>query len=127
MVISISQILRCTNDAVFTKLLAIPMQSRQCLELIESVEIIIKKATAMAATRQALLNQLSKKDENNNPIIINGMYQFESNEAFEIFQKEIQDCISQTFEIPLKNKIKLSGDEIMTPDELDKIKALIEF
>lgn len=115
------------------KLLKVEMSVKDCIGLSEAVDKINDKLKALDKAKRAIMERFAKKDENGElvtqPSISDPNLRtpiFESEEAAKNFAGEIQTMFDETTEIPLKGKIKISGEVKLTTDDFMVIKDLIE-
>lgn len=111
----------------FANLMAKKMPAKQCLEVSSSVEELIAQHQIVLRARKAIADKYCQKNEEGVPLSDeNGELIFETPEIKEICKKELQEILDEEIDISLSNRIRISGNEPMTPLQIRLLKDVIE-
>jgi hypothetical protein len=116
------------NDFVeaFSKLMTLPMPAKQCLEVASCVEEILGQYQILIRARKAIADKYCLKD-NGVPLKgANDELLFETEEIKAQCQSDLQEIYNEEIDISLSNKIKIKGDQLMTPIQVRILKDVID-
>lgn len=99
-----------------------PITSR----LIKSVKAIDEQQYAVFITRDKLIAELAEKTEDGTPKLSGGNVTFETTEARQKFEEQFEDLLRDEFDIPLKEKIKLTKVHKINGNYLSALEDIVE-
>jgi len=115
------------------KLLTIDITVRECISLTEAIENVNVKLGTLEKAKSSLVERFAKKGEDGkvmmepsseNPNLYYPLFGDEESKVE--FSKAIRELLSETYNFPLENKIRISESVRMSTEEFRLIKDIIE-
>jgi len=111
----------------FLKLMKMEMTVKECLALSTVFEEIDSQIKIVNRTKMAVIEKYCQKDEGGKPVADDkGNAIFDSQEIQHKCLEDISAIMNEDFELHLENKVSISGDIKMSPQEYTFLKDLIE-
>jgi len=127
MLIKNSLIMKKEFIEAFTSIMALKMPARRCLEVSACVEDLIAQHQIVQRARKAVADKYCKKDDTGNPMSDTlGNLLFDTPELEKDCKKELEEIQEEEIDIALSEKIKVSGDQLMTPQEVSLLKDILD-
>jgi len=127
MLIKNSLIMKKEFIEAFTNVMNLKMPARSCLEVSSCLEDLIAQHQIVQRARKAVADKYCKKDDIGNPLSdTNGKLLFDTSELERECKKELEEIQNEEIDIALTEKIKVSGDQLMTPLEVSLLKDILD-
>ena len=115
-----------TFNSAFSRLLKKELPAKSALSLYKCAKVIQEHTQDILKVRNDLLLRHAQKDEDNKPKFVNNMPEWEGHENEEIFLQEMNDVLQETFELPIKNKVKLPENCVISPEDVLVLEPILD-
>jgi hypothetical protein len=127
MKIANSLIINSDFITVFDDLLKKEMPAKQCMQVVTSFDELVAQHKVLRRTQKAIVERFAKLDKKGvAEQDATGKILYKSAKDEEECKSELSVILSDTTEISLSSKIKISEDERMTPLKLYLLKDIVE-
>jgi len=110
----------------FKKLLTFEFDSPVTLRIIKSVKILDEQQYAVFLTRDKLLKDHAVKNKDESIRYENGNVVFISVEDRIKFEEQFNELVRDKFEIPIKEKIKLTKGQKINGNQLEALESIVD-
>ena len=102
------------------------MTVKECMTLVSASRKAQDHVITVQETRKALILKHCLKDKDGNALSVGQKIQFASKEEENQATVAVTELLSQEFDFPIENKVKVSEDDVATPRTCFLLESLIE-
>jgi hypothetical protein len=113
--------------AAFDGLLKKDMTAKQCLEMIQSIEVLTTHYKTLKNTQLTIVKKYAVLNDHGEVTFLDGTkIAFKSLEDDIKCNKELVEIRQETIDIPLSSKIKIYDDDVSTPRKMWLLSDIVE-
>jgi hypothetical protein len=127
MLIKNSLIMKKEFMDAFSNLMLLKMSAKRCLEVSSCIEDIMAQYQIVQRARKSIADKYCQKNDVGKPLSDKeGNLMFDTPEIQKQCTEELLEIYEEEIDLALTEKIKISGDQMMTPLEVSLLKDIID-